>query len=137
MTGAVNDPALASNCSKGGLFMAKSTKKSAADKDNPFAMSAAMMAINPASMQAWQEVMTECSRFVMDRLQQDFETQQAILGCKSPAELVQLQTEFYQNAIKQYSEETMRLMQMMSDAAGTAVSEAQSSTKRRYDDVPL
>ena len=117
--------------------MAKSTKKPAAQKDNPFAMSAAMMTINPASMQAWQEVMTECSRFVMDRLQQDFETQQAILSCKSPAELVQLQTEFYQNAIKQYSEETMRLMQMMSDAAETAVSEAQSSTKRRYDDVPL
>ena len=101
------------------------------------AMARAMMSLNPVATQAWQDVMTEYSRFVMDRLQQDLETQKAMLNCKSPAELMQIQSQFYQTAVKQYSEETMRLFQMMSEATGKAVEDAEASQKRGYDDVPL
>ena len=117
--------------------MAKSTKPKSAEMGDAPAITAAMMAFNPISAQAWQEVMNECSRFVMDRLQQDMETQKAMMNCKSPAEMMQLQSDFYQTAIKQYSEETMRLLQMMSEATGKAVEDAEPVHKRRYDDVPL
>ena len=113
--------------------MAKPTKKSASERDEM----PAMMAINPAALRAWQDIMTECGRFAVDRLQHGIETQKAMLNCKNPAELMQLQTKFYQSAIKQYSEETMRLIQLMSEATGKTMGEVRSSTKRGYDDVPL
>ena len=117
--------------------MAKSSKKDTPAEGEIPQATAAMMSLSPVAMQAWQDVITECNRFVMDRLQQDLETQQSMLSCKSPADLMKLQTEFFQTAFKQYSEESIRLMQMMSDAAGQSMKEVQSSAKRRYDDVPL
>ncbi|THH36024.1 phasin family protein [Aliishimia ponticola] len=92
-------------------------------------MAAAMALFNPALATAWVEMMTESARFVSDRLQQDMETQRALLNCKTPAELLQVQTEFYQNAMEQYAAEANKLMEMMTQAA--------ASHKRGYDDVPL
>jgi hypothetical protein len=94
-----------------------------------------MMSVSPEAVESWQEIATEWGRFVTDRLQRDMETQRAMLDCRSPSELLKVQTEFYQTAIQQYSEETMRLMQMMSEAAGKSMSGMK--TARKYDDVPL
>ncbi len=86
------------------------------------------VAFNPAApMAAWMEVMQESARFITDRLQTDIETQQAMLACRTPAELMQVQTEFFQTAMQQYAEEAQRLAQIMSRASHT----------RGYDDVPL
>ena len=101
------------------------------------ALSASMMATNPAAAKAWMDMMSEGARFVSARLQEDLEAQKAMLNCKSPTELLSLQTEFFQTAFRQYSEETMRLMQMMSEATGKTVEDAASGHKRGYDDVPL
>ena len=115
--------------------MPKSKKQTAAKgNDNPKAPSN-MIAISPEAVESWQEIATEWGRFVIDRLHKDVETQRAMLECRSPSELMKVQTEFYQTAIQQYSEETMRLMQMMSEAAGKTMSSAK--TARKYDDVPL
>ena len=113
--------------------MTTSKKKSSAT-GSP-GLTGAMMSVNPEAMQTWQEIMTEWGRFVTDRLHQDIETQRALLECKTPTDLMRVQTEFYQNAVKQYSEETMRLMQMFSEAAGKSMAEVGSA--RKYDDVPL
>jgi len=99
--------------------------------------SKAMPGVNPDAMEAWQGVMTECNRFFMARLREDLETQKAMLRCTSPAELMQVQTEFYQSAVRQYSEEAMRLFQMMTDATTTSVRTDTRSNRRKYDDVPL
>ncbi len=115
--------------------MPQSKKKTATKGDSNAKAPSAMMAVTPEAMESWQEIATEWGRFVTDRLQKDIETQRAMLDCRSPSELMKVQTEFYQTAIQQYSEEAMRLMQMMSEAAGKTVTSA--STRRKYDDVPL
>lgn len=117
--------------------MGKTAKKAAQPQTDTTAMATAMMAVSPATTKAWLDVMSESSRFVMDRLQQDLETQRAMLACKSPTDLMRLQAEFFQTAMQQYSEESMRLFKMMSDATEKTVAEAGTSRSRGYDDVPL
>lgn len=117
--------------------MAKSKKGTNPMPADAQVMATSMMVAGPVAMQAWQDVMTECGRFVMGRLQEDLETQKALLGCKSPEELMRVQSEFYRTAIAQYSEESARLIQIMSDAAQEALHEAKASHKRGYDDVPV
>lgn len=92
------------------------------------AFTSAMMAFTPWAPEFWREWMTESARFVSARLQQDMQAQQAMLNCRTPMELVQVQTEFYQKAMTQYTEETARLMKIMATPKGT---------RRSYDDVPL
>ena len=102
----------------------------AKSKDTKTAEKAAfdpMAAFNPAAAKVWQDIMTESVRFMTERLQKDMETQKAMLSCKSPAELLQLQTEFFQDAMKDYTDEATRMLTLMS-STGTA---------RSYDDVPL
>jgi phasin family protein len=101
------------------------------------ALTAAMMAVNPMATQAWLDLMQESSRFLTDRLQQDFETQKAMLACKNPGELLELQAEFLRSAIEQYSDYTNRFFQQMSVATQETVKGARSGRSRRYDDVPL
>ena len=88
----------------------------------------AAAALNPMAATLWQDVLQESARFMTERLQKDLETQQAMLSCKSPAELLQLQADFYQSALADYTEETTRMLKLMSKASGTS---------REYDDIPL
>jgi hypothetical protein len=94
-----------------------------------------MMAVNPELMKTFQEMMTEWGRFVTQRLEQDMGTQRAMLECTTPVDLMKVQTEFFQTAARQYSEETMRMMQMMFKAFRHAAPD--HGTARKYDDVPL
>ncbi|MFD3190426.1 phasin family protein [Sedimentitalea sp. HM32M-2] len=102
-------------------------RRDKADADTA-ALTGAMLAVNPMAAETWQDIMTESARFVKERLQKDLETQQAMMACKTPMELLQVQTEFYQTAIAQYTEEANRMFRIMSKTAGTA---------RDYDDIPL
>lgn len=97
-------------------------------KPDASALSDAMKAFTPMAPAVWQEIMTESARFVSERLQQDMEAQQAMMNCKTPMELMQVQTEFYQKAVARYTEEAARMMKMMSNPTGA---------KRSFDDVPL
>lgn len=101
------------------------------------AMTAVMTAANPLANKALIDVMTESARFVADRFRQDLELQKAMLTCKSPAELMSLQAEFYQKAVEQYTSEATRMVQMMTDATQDTIEDAASGHKRRYDDIPL
>ena len=100
----------------------KTTKKAETNE-----AAAAMAALNPMAAKVWQEIMAESVRFMTERLEKDKETQKALLACKSPTDLMQVQAEFYQEALSDYTEQTTRMLGLMS----------QTGTKRSYDDVPL
>jgi len=117
--------------------MAKSTKKSETATGGMPAMTAAMMVGNPALAKAWTEVMTESARFVSQRLQQDFETQKVMMSCKTPAEVMQVQSEFFRKAMSDYTDEAQRMYQIMTSAGEDGSKQSESSTKRGYDDVPV
>lgn len=117
--------------------MGKDSKTQADMESIASAMPAAMMAASPVSAKAWADVMTECSRFVMKRLQQDLETQQAMLACKNPTDLIELQSDFYQQATRQYAEQATRLLDMISKSTQKTIAETGVGHSRKYDDIPL
>ena len=73
----------------------------------------------------------------MNRLQSDFDTQKAILACKSPEELMKVQSDFIRGTMEQYSDETARLLKMMSRATEDTIDDAKSGHKRGYDNIPV
>ncbi len=111
--------------------MAKPTTDTSQSNPAQTAILGMLTALNPAGAQAWLDLMQESARFMTSRLQQDIETQKALLACKSLEELMQVQTEFFKSAAAQYSEHTTRLLK------GVEQSAAGSSLARKYDDVPL
>lgn len=117
--------------------MAKSNAKTAKAETSAFPVTAGMMAASPAALRPWLEIFSESTRFVADRLQQDLATQKAMLSCKTPAELMKVQAEFYKTAMDQYSEEAALLFEMMSKATESSFKQAGVSLSRKYDDVPL
>ena len=92
------------------------------------AMADAMNSFPLMNPQVWQEIMSESAAFMTERLQKDLETQQAMLTCKSPVELINLQSDFVQKALTDYTEEATRMYKLLTRTSGTA---------RDYDDVPL
>lgn len=101
------------------------------------AIAAAMMAINPSAAKAWMDISSESARFLTQRLQQDMEAQKAILACKSPKELMDVQSAFFRSAMEQYTDYITRFLTGMSAAAGQTATDAPTGNARRYDDVPI
>lgn len=101
------------------------------------AMTAAAAAFNPVAAKAWQDIMSESARFLADRLQQDLSAQRAMLACKTPNELLRVQSEFYKKAVEQYTEEFTRLSKMMHEATCATLEDARSGHSRGYDDIPI
>lgn len=117
--------------------MAKSAKKTKTDESGIADVTATMMAANPALAKTWATVMNESARFLSERLQEDMEAQKALLACKTPAEVVKVQSEFFRKAMVQYSDEAQRMFRIMTDATEEAVREAGTGTRREYDDIPI
>jgi hypothetical protein len=115
--------------------MTKSAKKTTAKPDTS-ALTSAMAAGNPAA-RMWLDIMAESTRFVSERLQNDLETQRAMLRCQSPADLVQVQSDFIRKAVEQYTSEAQRMYQIMTEVTGDAVKDTKTGTKRGYDDIPV
>ncbi|SEM58015.1 Phasin protein [Roseovarius tolerans] len=115
--------------------MTKSAKKTTAKPDTT-ALTSAMAAGNPAA-RMWLDIMAESTRFVSERLQNDLETQRAMLRCQSPADLVQVQSDFIRKAVEQYTSEAQRMYQIMTQVTGDAVKDTKTGTKRGYDDIPV
>ena len=91
---------------------------------------------NPVA-RAWVDIVTESTRFVSDRLQQGIEIQQALLRCTTPAEVVQLQTDFFQEALEQYTNKARRLFQIMTEATEDTLKQATPGQARTYGDISL
>ncbi len=101
------------------------------------AMAAAMMAVNPVATIAWHDIMSESVRFLTTRLQHDLATQQAMLACKSPTDVLQVQTEFFKSAMEQYSAFANHFYSKVSTTADATVSDARANRARGFDDVPI
>ncbi len=93
------------------------------------------MAVGTATVQAWMEMGSEAVRFVQDRLQQDIETQQALLGCTSLEELRKVQIQFFAAAREHYAAEAGKMLELMVKA--TTAGLMATGRARRHDDVPL
>lgn len=93
------------------------------------------MAVGAVAVQAWMDMGTEAVRFVWDRLQQDMQTQQAMLACKSLEDLRRIQAEFFTNAQKEYTAEAGKMLDLMGKATASGLTA--SAKGRGYDDVPL
>jgi len=104
------------------------------------ALTSGMAAGSPAA-RVWLDIMAESTRFVSERLQNDLETQTALLRCQSPADLMQLQSDFFRRAVHQYTSEALRLCEIMTkeatDIATDMAKDTSTRTRRGYDDVPV
>ncbi len=67
----------------------------------------------------WAEALgdlgSEVLSFVADRIKEDAKTQQRMLHCKDMGELHEIQSEFLQTAINQYTADTGKLVEMSLD----------------------
>lgn len=117
--------------------MPKSNQTQADTMKDASAITNAMLALSPAMTKALLEMMAGSARFLVNRLQHDLETQKAILACKTPMELLQVQSAFFKTAMEQYTEHAMRLKEKMTTAAEETMKDVRSGHSRGYDDVPL
>ena len=110
--------------------------KTDTETEVPAAM-AAMMAINPVLSKAWMDLMTEGARFMTERLQKDIELQARLLSCRTPPELMQVQSDFMKQAMEQYAEEASRYFKMVFKSAEDISEDVRHGHKRAYNDVPV
>ncbi|MGD1876077.1 MAG: phasin family protein [Kiloniellaceae bacterium] len=74
-------------------------------------------------LESWTKLADESAGFLSKRWQQDLDLMEQILACKSPLELLQLQSTFLQKTLVDYMNETGKLADMETDA-GVAEVEA-------------
>lgn len=96
-----------------------------------------MIAANPVFAKAWMDLMSESARFMTERLRTDMETQKALMACKTPAELMDVQSEFLTTAMQQYADEAARMLEMTVKASEDIAKDLKSGHSRGYDDVPV
>lgn len=101
------------------------------------AMTEAMGAVSPVAAKAWLVCMSETAQFLAERAKQDLGTQEALMACRSPVELLKVQADFLTTAMEQYTSYSMRLSKAMVAAMTNQVQDMGSFRSRRYDDVPL
>ena len=75
---------------------------------------------------AWRD---EMIGFTEKRLQADLDTGRAFYGCRSWAEMVELQQDWLKQAIENYADENSRLMEICREAAETEGLKATSALK--------
>lgn len=93
--------------------------------------------MNDPQLKAWSDLGADMMKFAASRIQQDIEAQKSMLACRSLEDLQKVQAEFYSEAVKDYSAQIQRAMEVISVAMKPQVDAVVSSTKRGYDDVPL
>lgn len=67
-------------------------------------------------LESWAKLAGESADFVTRRWQQDMDLVERICACKSPVELLKLQSEFLQRALVDYMSEATRLGDMETEA---------------------
>lgn len=101
------------------------------------AIVATMIAANPVVAKAWMDMMTESARFMTERLRTDLETQQALMACRTPADLMEVQARFMNTAMQQYAAAAARFIDMTMTATKDIAEDMKSGHSRGYDDVPV
>lgn len=93
--------------------------------------------LNDPQLKVWSDLGAEVMQFAASRIQRDMAAQKAMLACKSLDDLQKLQAQYYSEAVKDYSAQIQRAMEVMSGAVKKQMDDAVTSVKRGYDDVPL
>ncbi len=93
--------------------------------------------IGETAQKVCADVANETLRFVTFRMQQDLETQRAMLACTNLVDVQKAQADFCTQALKDYQSQASRIMEIMSAAAPKGLDFAPLLTRRDYDDVPL
>lgn len=117
--------------------MPKSKSKKQDADTSEMNMAQMLVGADPKFMQVWLELMNDSARFVADRLQKDQETQMALINCKTPADLVQVQSAFFKDAFEQYTEQTSHMLEKLTGVTAESLKATTWSQSRRYDDVPM
>ncbi len=93
------------------------------------------LAFGNAVFRVWTDMGQEMIRFLWDRLQQDMQTQQAMLACTSLEEMRDIQARFFVAAQQDYGAMAGRMLGLLGSASVMGL--PPMGAKRRYDDVPL
>lgn len=93
------------------------------------------LAVGAAAAEAWMNMGAEAVRFTLERLQQDIETQHALMGCKSLEDMRKIQAEFFAAARAQYAAEAGKMLALIGNVAAAGMVGA--TRARQYDDIPL
>jgi hypothetical protein len=121
--------------------MTLKTESKPATKAEQLTMSPQMWALNPmvsmVGMAGWAEIMKEGMQFVSERMEKDLQAQRGFLNCKSLEDVLRLQSEYYKDALEQYTEQFQRVAELASQATVSGWSEATAPRARKYDDIPL
>ena len=116
------------------------TNKSKKQSSPDYAGMIGKMPFNPMNdpqLKVWSDLGAEVMQFASSRMRQDIEAQKAMLACKSIEDLQKVQAQYYSEAIKDYSAQIQRAMEVMSGAANKRTDDVFKPTRRGYDDVPL
>jgi hypothetical protein len=101
------------------------------------AIMAAIVSANPVLAKAWTDMMSESARFMAERLETDIETQKALMACRTPAALMEVQSAFLNTAVQQYADQAARMFEMTIKASRDVADDLQSGHSRGYDDIPV
>ena len=107
----------------------------AATRSSAMAAMGLPVAAGTLAVQAWADMGAEMVRFIQDRMQQDFQAQQAMLACTSLEEMREVQARFFTAAQEQYAAGAVKMLELMGKAASSGLTAPTQA--RRYDDVPL
>lgn len=101
------------------------------------AVMTAMISANPVFVKVWMDLMSKSARFMTERLRTYMETQKALMACKTPAELMEVQSEFLTTAMQQYADEGARMLDTTVKGSEDIAKDLTSGHSRGYDDVPV
>ena len=117
--------------------MAQKNTSSRQANDGTQSQASDLAALSSAGAGAWLGIVAESGQFVARRLEEDLKAQKALMSCKTPAEVMQVQADYFRTAAEQCSEQTSRVLGILSGTMGGSFVPSKSLFARRYDDVPL
>ncbi len=104
-------------------------------------MSPQVWALHPTAslvgMAGWAEAMKEGFVFVSARVEKDMRVHRDFLNCKSLEDVMRLQSEYFSDAVEQYSDQFQRVTELLSKTAALGWTEVTTPRARKYDDIPL
>jgi len=86
-------------------------------------------------LESWARLAGESAGFVTRRWQQDVDLIGRICACKSPVELLQLQSEFMQRALVDYMREATRLGDLETEAGVSEIEAVDKELRKAAKDV--
>lgn len=94
-------------------------------------------ALNPIGAKVWVDLMTEYAQFMTDRLNSTTALQQEMMTCRSPADVLALQSAYWRETMEQCSAEVSRYTALLMSSYGALSQDAKDGHRRGYDDVPV